>query len=93
MYYKNVSFSVKTFYGVTFRPGEIKEVAKNINSRFMIQVDGPEVKTQNIEETSQQKQKQQKPSSEKSKKSEEKKEPEVSVEDAVEISNPEKLES
>lgn len=29
--YKNVSRSVKTFYGVEFKPGEVKYVPKHIN--------------------------------------------------------------
>lgn len=94
MYYKNVSLSVKTFHGVTFRPHEIKEVDSYINASYMIPVEGPEVKAENIEETSQQKSKQQKPSSEKSKKSEEKKiESEAPSDDASEISNSDKLDS
>ena len=83
MYYKNVSFSVKTFYGVTFKPGEIKEVNSYINNKFLVPATPEEVKAQNndikvLEEEAshQQKAKQQKPSSEKSKKSEEKKESE-----------------
>lgn len=83
MYYKNVSFSEKTFYGVTFKPGDIKEVPNYINNRFMIPVDSKEVKV-STQQTSHQITKQQKPSSEKPKKSEEKKESEVSVAD-VEI--------
>lgn len=58
MFYKNVSSSVKTFHGVTFKPGEVKEVNSYINHKFMIlQKDQPK----NI---------QQKPSSEKQKKEE-----------------------
>lgn len=55
MFYKNTSYTAKTFYGVTFKPGEIKEVTGNINNRWMIKVDAPQVKIQ------------QKPSSEKPK--------------------------
>lgn len=40
-FYKNISVSSKTFYGVTFRPGEIHGVDGNINHPKMIQVDGP----------------------------------------------------
>lgn len=48
MFYKNVSCSVKTFYGVTFNPGETKEVNQHINDRCMILADAPttEVKEQ-----------------------------------------------
>lgn len=41
MFYKNTSYSVKTFYGVTFEPGQIKEVNGIINDKFMIIVDKP----------------------------------------------------
>lgn len=34
--YKNISRSVKTFYGVSFAPGEIKEVPGRINSKHFI---------------------------------------------------------
>ena len=78
MYYKNVSVSVKTFYGVTFKPGEIKEVKDYINNKFMIPVSEKESKkvakvnsaNSTDEKTSQQTAKQQKPSSEKPKKPE-----------------------
>ena len=36
--YKNNSISVKTFYGVTFRPGDIKEVPGYINSNKFIRM-------------------------------------------------------
>lgn len=36
--YKNISNSVKTFYGVTFKPGETHEVTGHINSPNMIRV-------------------------------------------------------
>lgn len=62
MFYKNISTSVKTFHGVTFKPGEIKEVSDYINHRFMILSDKPT--SSNM---------QQKPSSEKPKKQEENK--------------------
>lgn len=71
MFYKNVSLSVKTFHGVTFRPGQVKEVDKCINNLFMIEVDEKEIKK--TEEKPQPQQKQQKPSSEKLKKVEEEK--------------------
>lgn len=38
MIYKNISSSVKTFHGVTFKPGEIKEVPGYINSKYFIRV-------------------------------------------------------
>lgn len=36
MLYKNISCSVKTFYGTEFKPGEIKEVPGYINHPKMI---------------------------------------------------------
>ena len=33
MFYKNNSFVTKTFYGVTFQPGEVKEVPGYINNK------------------------------------------------------------
>jgi len=33
MFYKNMSIATKTFYGVTFNPGEIKEVPGYINDK------------------------------------------------------------
>ena len=36
MLYKNISCSAKTFYGVEFKPGEIKEVPGYINHPKMI---------------------------------------------------------
>lgn len=82
MFYKNVSLSEKTFYGVNFKPGETKEVDGYINNLFMIRVEEPE---QNItKEPLQEPAKQQKPSSDKSKKGEEKKvESDSSVETKV----------
>ena len=59
MLYKNISCSVKTFYGVEFKPGQTKEVPGYINDRKMIAVS----------ERSEESEKQSKPSSEKSKKS------------------------
>lgn len=38
MLYKNISYSVKTFYGVEFKPGETKEVPGYINHLKMIVV-------------------------------------------------------
>ena len=38
--YKNISFSEKTFYGVKFAPGEMKEVPGYINSNGMVRVFG-----------------------------------------------------
>ena len=37
--YKNLSRSTKTFYGVTFQPGEIKEVPGFINHPRFVRVD------------------------------------------------------
>lgn len=83
MYYKNVSYSEKTFYGVTFRPGETKEVDQYINNKFMVLVDKVENTEKEEKESPQQINKQQKPSSEKSKKGEDKKiESDASVNDA-----------
>lgn len=39
MYYKNISNSVKTFYGVEFKPGSVKEVPGFITDRHMIVTD------------------------------------------------------
>lgn len=36
MFYKNVSLTAKTFYGVTFEPGQTKEVDGIINNRWMV---------------------------------------------------------
>ena len=36
--YKNISFSAKTFYGVEFKPGEIKSVPGYINCRGMVRI-------------------------------------------------------
>ena len=44
MFYKNVSYSAKTFHGVTFQPGEIKEVSEYINDVFMVRVKDSQVK-------------------------------------------------
>ena len=44
MLYKNISCSVKTFYGVTFKPGEVKEVPGYINDTKMVVVDASELK-------------------------------------------------
>ena len=38
MYYKNLASFEKTFYGVTFKPGEIKEVPGFINDKQLIVV-------------------------------------------------------
>ena len=63
MLYKNISYSVKTFYGVEFKPGEVKEVPGYINNPTMIAVN-----SYPVQEAS----KPSKPSSEKSKKPSEK---------------------
>lgn len=36
MVYKNISNSKKQFYGVTFKPGETKEVPGYVNDKHMI---------------------------------------------------------
>lgn len=58
MFYKNTSYTTKTFYGVTFKPGETKEVPGVINNKFMVVKDAPKVTSNKV---------QQKPSSEKPK--------------------------
>lgn len=75
MFYTNISCSVKTFYGVEFKPGETKEVPGYINSSVMIVADG-------IQEPDS---KQSKPSSEKIKKTSDKAEviPEAKAEEKV----------
>ena len=50
MFYKNTSYFVKTFYGVTFQPQEIKEVGEYINDKFLVLVDGPQVKSAPIQQ-------------------------------------------
>lgn len=44
MFYKNNSFVAKTFYGVTFQPGEIKDVPGYINNKYFDVVDAPKPK-------------------------------------------------
>lgn len=39
MLYKNISLSVKTFYGTEFKPGETHEVPGYVNDTKMIVVD------------------------------------------------------
>lgn len=41
MFYKNTSYSVKTFYGVTFEPGQTYEVDGIISDPLMIVVERP----------------------------------------------------
>jgi hypothetical protein len=41
MFYKNNSFVAKTFYGVTFQPGEIKDVPGYVNDRDFMRVARP----------------------------------------------------
>lgn len=38
MFYKNVSTVPKTFQGVRFNPGEVKEVSGYINDKFFVRV-------------------------------------------------------
>lgn len=45
MFYKNTSCFAKTFYGVTFQPGETKEVSGYINDKFFIVMDAPQPKS------------------------------------------------
>jgi len=44
MFYRNHSTVAKTFYGVTFQPGEIKEVPGYINNKSFDIVDAPKPK-------------------------------------------------
>lgn len=37
--YKNTSLATKTFYGVTFKPGEVKEVPGYINDDRLVRVE------------------------------------------------------
>ena len=39
--YKNISLSVKTFYGISFAPGDIKEVPGPINSKHFVRAKLP----------------------------------------------------
>lgn len=41
MFYKNMSIATKTFYGITFKPGEIKEVPGYINDKSFIACSRP----------------------------------------------------
>lgn len=45
MFYKNTSCFAKTFYGVTFQPGETKEVSGYINDKFFVVSDAPQIKS------------------------------------------------
>lgn len=38
MKYQNLSYSTKTFYGVTFKPGEVKDVPGPINHTYFVPV-------------------------------------------------------
>jgi len=62
MFYKNISYSVKTFHGLTFKPNEIREVNKPINNKFMILVEPPKEDTKKLD--AEMAQEQMKPSSE-----------------------------
>ena len=47
--YKNISCSTKTFYGITFNPGDVKEVPGYVNAQGMTRVFGiKETKLTNI---------------------------------------------
>lgn len=61
MFYKNCSCIAKTFYGVTFEPGNIREVRGIINDKMMVLVDGPAAK---ITKSTQQKPSPEKPKEE-----------------------------
>ena len=39
MFYKNTYSAEKTFYGTTFKPGEIKECKNYINDKWLIRLD------------------------------------------------------
>ena len=38
--YKNISCSTKTFYGITFNPGDVKEVPGYVNANGMARIVG-----------------------------------------------------
>lgn len=38
MKYQNLSYSTKTFYGVTFKPGDVKDVPGPINHTYFVPV-------------------------------------------------------
>lgn len=44
MFYRNNSFVTKTFYGITFRPGDVKEVPGYINDKRFDVVAAPKQK-------------------------------------------------
>ena len=46
MLYKNFGKVTKTFYGVEFKPGEVKDVPRFIVDRWFARVDEPEVKVE-----------------------------------------------
>lgn len=48
MFYKNYSYTAKTFYGVTFQPGETKKVDGIINDRWVVPVDDSATKATKI---------------------------------------------
>lgn len=64
MLYKNTSYTEKTFYGVTFKPGETKEVDGIINSTCMIVADEPAKETKVQQKPSPEKPKKEDPKSE-----------------------------
>ena len=39
MFYKNTYSAEKTFYGITFKPGEIKECKNYINDKWLVRLD------------------------------------------------------
>lgn len=44
MFYKNTSTATKTFYGVTFKPGDTKDVPGYINDKGFVRCTKPESK-------------------------------------------------
>lgn len=39
MKFKNISYSKRTYYGITFNPGEVKDVPGYINDNHFVRVD------------------------------------------------------
>ena len=76
MFYKNVSMSVKTFHGVTFQPGETKEVDKTISNKWMILTENKPKVTTSQQKLSSEKLKKDTPKKEDTKPTEQLKQPE-----------------
>ena len=49
IYYRNTSSATKTFYGVTFNPGEVKAVSGYINNDKFVKVDASELPVKPVE--------------------------------------------